>query len=130
MPGFNTSQRHKAIKRMGFPVTVYNYTWDGTTDDHGDPAPGSFTESTTSTHAIMERVQDPEQIVSVQESGEELEEMIRFLIPDDVNVHIASDADRTKSSLVEIDSSGRQYRVYEDYRDEKGVVSALCRRDE
>lgn len=130
MPGFNTSLRHRAIKRIGFPVTIYNYSWDGSTDSHGDPAPGSFTETTANTHAVMERGQDPEQVISVQESGEEIQEMVRFLVPDDIDVHIASDADRTKGTIIEIDDSGRQYRVYEEYDDEKGVIACLCRRDE
>lgn len=125
---FNEQARRRAVEKMGVPVTVYNWTWDGTTDDYGDPAAGSFTESTESSSGVFLMAERAEQVGDVD--GPNITEIVRIYLPDDVSIHIASEADETKATEIEVDEDGRTYKVYDKKPGYRGITMTMCRRAE
>lgn len=127
MAAFNKHARHFAVRRMGTDVTVHNWEHDGSTDKYGDPDPDGWTETTTSTKAIIQQGQDTE--IIDRPDGASTEEEVVFFLPGDIDVHVASDADRVRATHITIDTNSREYRVHDDWPDYHGLTVATCRRD-
>lgn len=125
---FNESKRRRSVLMMGDPVIVHNWSWDGATDDYGDPAPNSWTERTEETRVIQYESQRAEQMGGAE--GPNIEETVRMFIPDDIEVHIASDSDAERATVLEFKDDGREYKVYSHRPGYKGINNLLCRRDE
>jgi hypothetical protein len=102
-------KRHtrRSLQRLGRPVTVRNYTDDGTTDAHGDP--DRSLDAATQTDAILR--QPTEERVVAGPDGQRVAMDVEIFLPADVTVHAADDDGGRYATEIEDSVDGAVYRA-------------------
>lgn len=120
----NYNLRRRALKRIGSPVTVTNFDWDGDTDKYGDPV--DFEETEVETYALIEMSELPQDSDEADSADIVVDEWI--YLPGDIEVNKASSEDVVRATEIEFHYTGDVYKVYYTRPDYNGVNTTLCRR--
>lgn len=118
--------KRRAIGDLGRQVEIVNFSDSGERDKYGDAA--EFTRETITANALVEQSQDPEQVGS--QDGSDLQTEVRIFLPSDVEVYKAGDGgddDTVKASRIKDPSIGREWKVYDIWHDNEGILVVLCR---
>lgn len=115
----------RSVQRLGRDVTVHNYEWDGTKNQYGDPS--GFTESTVETKALFQyNIEDIQKWLGMAgASGNEVEIRMAMFIPDDIEIHMAGDDERTKASVVDDSLSHKKWKILDVFDQDNGVKACL-----
>lgn len=115
-----TGVRKRMLRRIGTPVTVYNYEWSGDTDGYGDPV--NFEESSDKADGVIEQINRPEQVPDLPDADVDVEEQIHL----SEEIEIYDVEERERGSEIEFEETGDRYRVYYLRPDHNGLVTAFC----